>query len=201
MDRDVGRILNLVDELGIAEKTIVFFCSDNGSARGWRGLFDSCGPLREKKGRVYEGGIRTPMVVRWPGKVPEGKTSKAVWYFADFLPTAAELASVRPPGNIDGISVAEAFYSAEPSKKLARKLRNRFLYWEAHGKRDFHQAVHHGDWKAVRLEQGKNLELYNLSKDVGEMNDVAEKYPEVVRKIEQFLKTCRTNSIHWPLDE
>ena len=201
MDRDVGRILDMVDEIGIEQKTIVFFCSDNGSARGWRGLFDSCGPLREKKGRVYEGGIRTPMVVRWPGRIPEGKTSEAVWYFADFLPTAAELAGVRPPENIDGISVAEAFYSAEPSKKLVRKLRNRFLYWEDPGKKSFHQAVRHGDWKAVRLEQGKKLELYNLSKDVGETNDVAEKYPKIVKKIEQFLKTCRTDSIHWPFGE
>ena len=201
MDRDVGSILDLVDELGIEKKTIVFFCSDNGSARGWRGLFDSCGPLREKKGSVYEGGTRTPMIVRWPGRIPEDKTSKAVWYFADFLPTAAELAGIRPPENIDGISVAEAFYSVEPSKKLASKLRNRFLYWEAHGKKNFHQAVRHDDWKAVRLEQGKSLELYNLSKDVGETNDVAEKYPEVVRKIEQFLKTCRTNSVHWPINE
>jgi arylsulfatase A-like enzyme len=201
MDRDVGRILDLVDELGIEEKTIVFFCSDNGSARGWRGLFDSCGPLREKKGSVYEGGIRTPMIVRWPGRIPEGKTSKAVWYFADFLPTAAELAGARPPENIDGISVAEVFYSVEPSKKLARKLRNRFLYWEAHSKKSFYQAARHGDWKAVRPGQGKILELYNLSKDVGETNNIAEKYPEVVKKIEQYLKTCRTDSIHWPLYE
>jgi len=201
MDRDVGRILDLVDELGIEGKTIVFFCSDNGSARGWRGLFDSCGPLRENKGSVYEGGIRTPMVVRWPGKVPEGKTSKAVWYFADFLPTAAELAGVRPPENIDGISVAEVFYSAEPSKKLARKLRNRFLYWEANSKKNFDQAVRHGDWKAVRQGQGKILELYNLNKDVGETNNIAEQYPEVVKKIEQYLKNCRTDSIHWPLYE
>jgi arylsulfatase A-like enzyme len=201
MDRDVGWILDLVDELGIAEKTIIFFCSDNGSARGWRGLFDSCGPLREKKGSVYEGGIRTPMVVRWPGRIPEGKTSKAVWYFADLLPTAVELAGVRPPENIDGISVAEAFYSAEPSKKLAHKLRSRFLYWEAHSKKNFYQAVRHGDWKAVRPGQGKTLELYNLSKDVGETNNIADQYPEVVKKIEQYLKKCRTDSIHWPLDE
>ena len=201
MDRDVGRILDLVDELGIEKRTIVFFCSDNGSARVWRGLFDSCGSLRENKGSVYEGGIRTPMVVRWRGKIPEGNTSKAVWYFADFLPTAAELAGVRPPENIDGISVTEAFYSVEPSKKLARKLRNRFLYWEAHKKKDSRQAVRYGDWKAVRPEQGKTLELYDLSKDVGETNNIAEKYPEVVKKIEQYLKTCRTDSIHWPLDE
>ncbi len=199
MDRDVGRILDLVDELGIEKKTIVFFCSDNGSARGWCGLFDSCGPLRDKKGSVYEGGIRTPMIVHWPGRIPEDKTSKAVWYFADFLPTAAELAGVLPPENIDGISVAEAFYSVEPSKKLASKLRNRFLYWEAHGKKNFHQAVRHGDWKAVYSRQDKTLELYDLSRDVGETKNVAARYPEIVEKIKKYLRTCRTDSIHWPL--
>ncbi len=201
MDRDVGRILDLADELGIGGKTIVFFCSDNGSARGWQGLFDSCGPLREKKGSVYDGGIRTPMVVRWPGNVPASKTSEAVWYFADFLPTAAQLAGVRPPENIDGIGVPEALHAAKPPKKLARKLRDRFLYWEAASKKGFRQAVRHGDWKAVRHGQGKTLELYDLSKDVGETNDVAAQNPEVVKKIEKYLKTCRTDSIHWPLSD
>ncbi|MCP4613946.1 MAG: arylsulfatase [Planctomycetes bacterium] len=201
MDRDVGRILDLVDELGIEEKTIVFFCSDNGSARVWRGLFNSCGPLRENKGSVYEGGIRTPMIVRCPGKVPEGRTSKAVWYFADFLPAAAELAGVRPPENIDGISVVDVFFSVEPSKRLARKLRNRFLYWEAHGKNEFRQAVRHGDWKAVRHGHGKTLELYDLSKDIGETTDKATQYPEIVAKIGKYLDMCRTDSIHWPLPE
>ena len=201
MDRDVGRILDLVDELGIEKKTIVFFCSDNGSARGWQGIFDSCGPLREKKGSVYDGGIRTPMVVRWPGKVPANETSEAVWYFADFLPTAAELAGVRPPENIDGIGVAEAFYAAKPPRRLARKLRNRFLYWEEIGKKGFRQAVRHGDWKAVRPGQGETLELYDMSKDVGETNDVAAQNAGVVERIEKYLKSCRTDSIHWPLPD
>ncbi len=201
MDRDVGRILDLVDELSIGKKTIVFFCSDNGSARGWRGLFDSCGPLREKKGSVYEGGIRTPMVVRWPGKVPAGETSEAVWYFADLLPTAAELAGVRAPANVDGMSVAEAFYAAKPPREMARKLKNRFLYWEEHGKKEFRQAVRHGDWKAVRPGLGKPLELYDLSKDISETTDVAARHPEVVAKIEKYLDTCRTDSVHWPLPE
>jgi len=201
MDRDVGRILDLVDELDIGRKTIVFFCSDNGSARGWRGLFDSCGPLREKKGSVYEGGIRTPMVVRWPGKVPAGATSDAVWYFADFLPTAAQLAGVRPSANVDGMSVVGALYAAKPPSELARRLTNRFLYWEAHGKKEFSQAVRHGDWKAVRPGLGKRLELYDLSRDISETTDVAARYPEVVAKIEKFLETCRTGSVHWPLPE
>ncbi len=139
------------------------------------------------------------MVVRWPGKTPAGETSEAMWYFADFLPTAAELAGVRPPENIDGIGVAEAFYAAKPPKELARKLKNRFLYWEAPSKKSLRQAVRHGDWKAVRPGQGKTLELYDLSKDEDETNDVAAQEQEVVEKIEKYLKTCRTDSIHWPL--
>ncbi|MCD6394241.1 MAG: arylsulfatase [Planctomycetes bacterium] len=201
MDRDVGRILDLVDKLGIAKKTIVFFCSDNGSAKGWQGIFDSCGPLREKKGSVYEGGIRTPMVVRCPGKVPANETSQAVWYFADFLPTAAQLGGIRPPANIDGISVAEVLYAAKPPKELATKLSNRFLYWEDIGKKEFSQAVRYGDYKAVRPPQGKPLELYNLKNDIGETTDIAARHPEVVAKIEKYLETCRTDSIHWPLPD
>jgi arylsulfatase A-like enzyme len=84
------------------------------------------------------------MVVRWPGKVPAGETSDAVWYFADFLPTAAELAGVRPPANIDGMSVAGSFYAAKPPRELMRKLRSRFLYWEEHGKKEFRQPASRG---------------------------------------------------------
>ena len=200
MDRDVGRILDLVDELGIGKKTIVFFCSDNGSAKGWKGIFDSCGPLREKKGSVYEGGIRTPMVVRCPGKVPAGEASKAVWYFPDFLPTAAKLAGVRPPSNIDGINVEKVLYSAKPPREISHKLSDRFLYWEEHGKR-FRQAVRHRDYKAVRPGQGKPLELYDLKKDIGETTDIAAQHPKIVAKIEKYLETCRTDSIHWPLPD
>ena len=199
MDRDVGRILTLVKELGIDQKTIVFFCSDNGSALGWQGLFDSCGPLREKKGSLYDGGIRTPMVVRQPGKVPAGATSSAVWYFADFLPTAAELAGVSSPKNIDGISVAQALYFAKPPEQLARTLQTRFLYWEVPKKRSLRQAVRHGSWKAIRAGQMKPLELYDLRTDVGETKDVAARHPQVIEEIEEYLKTCRTDSIHWPV--
>lgn len=97
--------------------------------------------------------------------------------------------------------MAEAFYAAKPPKRLARKLRNRFLYWEAASKKGLRQAVRHGDWKAVRPGQGKTLELYDPSKDVGETNDVAAQNPEVVEKIEKYLMTCRTDSIHWPLSD
>ena len=96
MDRDVGRIMALLKELGLDERTIVFFCSDNGAARRWEGIFDSSGTLRGKKGALFEGGLRTPMIARWPGHIQAGATSRAPWYFADFLPTAAALGGAEP---------------------------------------------------------------------------------------------------------
>lgn len=199
MDRDVGRILDLLDELGVGENTIVFFCSDNGSARSWSGIFDSCGPLRAKKGSLYDGGIRTPMIVRWPGQVPADATSTAVWYFADFLPTAAELAGISPPAGIDGISVAEAICTTTLSTEFAESLRERFLYWEVPRKNGLRQAVRRGDWKAVRSGRQQPLELYDLSHDMGEETDVAARYPAVVAQIEEYLASCRTDSAHWPV--
>jgi len=199
MDRDVGRILDLLAELQIDEKTIVFFCSDNGSARGWPGIFDSCGPLRAKKGSLYDGGIRTPMIVRWPGKVPADETSSAVWYFADFLPTAAALAGVDAPGNVDGISIAEALFSKSPPGNLHQRLRERFLYWEVPRKGTLRQAVRHGNWKAVRSARNRPLELYDLSNDKGETMNVADLHPDLVETIDEYLSDCRTNSPHWPV--
>ena len=105
MDADVGRILDLVKELDIDERTLIFFCSDNGAANRYEGLFDSSGILRGRKRDVYEGGIRTLMIARWPGKVPAGKTDATPWYFADFLPTTAAIADVKPRSNVDGTNM------------------------------------------------------------------------------------------------
>jgi len=192
MDRDVGSIIALLKELDIDEQTIIFFCSDNGAARRWEGLFDSSGPLRGTKGTVYEGGLRTPMVVRWPGKIPGNAVSEAAWYFADFLPTVAELIGVKPPSNIDGVSVLPSIRGKE------QDLSSRFMYWEFFGG-GFRQAVRIGDWKAIREGLDKPIELYNLTTDLGEENNVADQNPDVVGKIEEYLKTARTESEHWPI--
>jgi arylsulfatase A-like enzyme len=193
MDRYVGRIMALLKELDIDDNTIVFFCSDNGAANRRDGLFDSVGPFRERKGSVYEGGIRVPMIVRWPGKVPEGTTSHAPWYFADILPTFARLAGTGPPQGIDGISVLPTILGGEQPE-----LGERFLYWESPSRGSLHQAVRWGEWKAVRFGLDSQLELYDLADDVGEQNDVAQHNPEVVKKIAGFLKTARFDSPHWP---
>ena len=192
LDGDVGRIIALLKQLGLDEKTLVFFCSDNGAARRWEGVFDSSGPLRGHKGDLYEGGLRTPMIVRWPGKVPAGKTSDAPWYFADVLPTMAEVAGATTPANIDGISILPTL--------LGKKQRtdDRYLYWEFPAGK-FQQAVRRRNLKAVRTAPGKPLELYDLAEDIGEKRDIAAGNPEIVAQIEQYLRTARTESANWPV--
>jgi arylsulfatase A-like enzyme len=193
MDRDIGRILTLLKDRGIDRKTLVFFCSDNGAARRWEGIFDSSGPLRGRKRDMYEGGIRTPMIVRWPGKVPAGRTSEAVWYFADILPTFADLVAVAAPDDTDGIGVWCLLLGKE------QRSDDRFLYWEFF-ERGFQQAVRWRSYKAVRLGPGKPLELYNLKNDVGETHNIAAGHPDVVQKIEGYLRTARTDSPYWPVE-
>jgi arylsulfatase A-like enzyme len=194
MDRDVGRLMALLKKLGVDDNTLVFFTSDNGPHREGGvdpDFFDSNGPLRGIKRDLYEGGIRVPMIARWPARIKAGAESDQVWAHWDVLPTLAEVAGVKPPVNIDGISMLNAL--------LGRRRRNHeFLYWEFH-EGGFSQAVRTGDWKAVRRSPDSPLELYDLKNDLGEQNDVAAKHPEVVKKIEDYLKTARTESELWPI--
>jgi len=195
MDSDVGRIMRLLRELGIDDDTIVFFCSDNGAEgkpADWAGLFDSWGPFRGRKGTLYEGGLRVPMIVRWPGKVPAGKVSDAVWYFADVLPTFGELGGAQVPSEIDGVSVLGALLG------IKQDLDGRFLYWELPKDRLL-QAVRWGKYKAVRKGQDGPIELYDLAEDAGETNNIAVTHPEIVRRIEDFLSTAHTDSPNWPV--
>jgi arylsulfatase A-like enzyme len=197
VDRHVGELLGLLKELGIDERTVVFFCSDNGAAFRFEGVLDSSGPLRGRKRDMYEGGIRVPMIVRWPGKIRAGQVSEHVWYFADVMPTLAELAGAGKyvPGGIDGISVVPTLLGrAEEQKK------HEYLYWEWHlydwSKREnvpngLMQAVRMGKWKAVRHRSDEAFELYDLEKDVGEENNLAGQHSGVMRKIEAYIKRTR----------
>jgi arylsulfatase A-like enzyme len=193
LDRDVGRLMALLKKLGIDDNTLVFFTSDNGPHREGGAdpdFFDSNGPLRGIKRDLYEGGIRVPMIARWPKRIKAGAKSDQVWAHWDLLPTLAEIAGVKPPAGIDGISMLNAL--------LGRRQRNHeFLYWEFH-ERGFSQAARMGEWKAVRKSPDSPQELYDLKNDLGEQNDVAAKHPEVVKKIEEYLKTARTESELWP---
>jgi len=200
MDRDVGRLLSKLKELGIDGNTLVMFSSDNGPHKEGGvdpGFFNSSGPLRGIKRDLYEGGIRVPLIARWPGKIRPGGVSDHVSAFWDFLPTCAELAGLTPPENIDGISMVPTLLGRPEKQK-----KHEFLYWEFH-ERGGKQAVRMGDFKAVRLNVRKNpegpLELYNLKDDVGEKHDIAAQYPDVIAKIEAYLKTARTDSPTWPI--
>ncbi len=197
LDRDVGRIMKLLTDLGLDDNTIVFFTSDNGAAAAnWTDYFESSGPLRGAKKTFYEGGIRVPMIVRRPGRIAAGSTSDLPWAFHDFLPTALELAGGEPPTNVDGISIAPTLLDSGVQAK------HEYLYWElpryvsATGEfRDETppQALRMGKWKAVRPEPDGELELYNLETDLGETHDISGDNPEVLAQVTELLKAARTS--------
>jgi arylsulfatase A len=193
MDRDVGRLVDLIRTRGLDNRTLVMFISDNGPHQEGGGdpaFFRSSGGLRGIKRDLYEGGIRVPMIARWPGVVPAGRTSDHVWAHWDMLPTLADIAGARAPAGLDGLSMAQALRGGSQAT-------HPFLYWEFH-ERGFQQAVRNGRWKAVRLKPGTPLELYDLVADPGEARNVASAHPDIVGHIETFLKTARTESDRWP---
>ena len=201
MDRDVGRIMALLNERNLDDNTIVFFASDNGPIypQNQTDYFHSAGPLRGRKQQMYEGGIRIPMIARWPGRVAAGTVNDLPWYFADFLPTAAELAHVKPQAGLDGLSVVPTLLGTKVAGH--EQARHEFMYWElpkydgktgTFPKEDPMQAVRMGEWKAVRPKPNAPLELYNLKQDVGESRNVAAENSKVMERIETYLKTART---------
>ena len=197
MDADVGRLMAKLRELGIDEKTVVFFTSDNGPHKEGGvdpTFFRSSGPLQGTKRSLHDGGIRDPMLVRWPSKIAPGRVSDLPWAFWDVLPTLAELAGAETkiPIGIDGISVVPTLLNQGVQQ------RHEFLYWEFH-EGPSQQAVRMGDWKAIRKRPGARLELYDLRHDIAERTDVAGQRPEVVSRIEAYLKSARTESEHWPI--
>ncbi|MCH7224778.1 arylsulfatase [Haloferula sp. A504] len=191
LDRDVGRLLDLLDELKLSERTVVFFCSDNGAARRWEGRFDSSGELRGRKRDLTEGGLRSPMIVRWPGTVPAATVSTAPWWAADILPTCATLADVDSPAGLDGASVVPLLTCG------GNALGERSFYWEFH-ERGFQQAARIGDWKAIVHGPGKPLELYHLAEDPGETKNLAATHPAEGGRLRDFIEGARTESKAWP---
>jgi arylsulfatase A-like enzyme len=190
--------METLKRLGIDDKTLVLFTSDNGPHREGGAnpeFFDSNGPLRGNKRDLYEGGIRVPLIARWPGKIKPASVSHHVSAFWDFLPTFADLAGVEYFPPVDGISMAPMLLG-----KPDQQRQHEFLYWEFH-ERGSKQAVRMGDWKAIRFGAGGKLELYDLKKDIGEKHDVAQHHPDVVTKIEDYLKTARTESQFWSISE
>lgn len=194
LDRDVGALVAQLKNLQIDHNTAIFFTSDNGPHKEGGvdpAFFQSSGPLRGIKRDFYEGGIRVPMIVRWPGKIQPSQVSDQIWTMWDFLPTAAEMAGLKPPTNIDGISMLPTL--------LGQKQTNQhdFLYWEFHEK-GFHQAARTGPWKAIRRGLEQPLEIYNLQDDIGETNNVANLQSDVAGKFLEYFKSARTESEYWP---
>jgi arylsulfatase A-like enzyme len=194
MDRDIGRLAELVRARGIDRNTLMMFVSDNGPHQEGGGdpaFFRSSGPLRGMKRDLYEGGIRVPMIATWPGTIPSGRVSNHPWAHWDMLPTLGDIAAAKVPSGIDGLSMARALRGESQRP-------HDFLYWEFH-ERGFQQAVRMGQWKAVRLKRDAPLEVYNLASDPGEQRDVATANPKIVAQIEEYLKTARTESVRWPI--
>jgi arylsulfatase A-like enzyme len=201
MDRDVGRILATLKELGLDEDTLVVFASDNGPTNAGGSdprFFHSAGASRGLKGSVFEGGIRAPLVARWPGHVAAGATSDFAGAFWDVMPTFAEPAGASIPNGLqlDGVSLMPTLLG-RPGQRV-----HDHLYWESPAGQGA-QAVRTGDWKAVRLKvkQDPNaaIQLFDLKTDPAESHDVAASHPDVVGKVRKIMREGRTESPIFPL--
>jgi len=192
MDRDVGRLMALLKEQRIDDKTLVLFASDNGAAYRDE-VFAHSGALRGNKRDMYEGGIRTPAIARWPGHVAAGVVNQQVWCFYDVFPTLAELVGAPAPARTDGISIL-------PALLKNTTIEHPPLYWEFH-ERGFDQAARIGNWKGVKLGKDGPIELYDLTVDPSEKTDVAKSHPDVAAKVAEFLKSARTDTPDWPIKE
>ena len=205
LDKDVGRLLDRLDELGIASETVTFFTSDNGPHEegNYRPeYFNSAGPFRGYKQLPYEGGIRVPLVAHWPGSIAAGGVSGHVSAAWDFMPTFAEIANVAPPEKGDGLSMLPTLLGTGEQSE------HKYLYWHLHqlvgryyvmndGRRDIDfersgywiddKVVRWGDWKAIYDVYRQTYELYNLATDPGEENDVAGDNPDVIRKVGEII--------------
>jgi len=197
MDSHVGRILDKLKELGIEQDTLVVFTSDNGPFDGSihdTNFFRSAGPFRGVKRDLYEGGIRVPLIARWPGVIHGGSVNESVASGIDLFPTCAELAGAKMPSNIDGISLAPILRGEKTAKV------HEFLYWDyGHGREEFLQAVRMGDWKAVRNTTKGAVELYNLAQDIGEQHDVAGQNPKIVKKLVGYMDHAYEPSSAYPV--
>jgi uncharacterized sulfatase len=196
MDADVGRLLKLLSEMSIDEQTVVLFTSDNGPHKEGghdHEYFDSNGPLKGYKRSLHDGGIRVPMIARWPGKIAAGSTTDHPSAFWDFLPTACELAGADVPADIDGISYLPTLLGKQDQR------RHEYLYWSSlEGETSV--GVRYGNWKLVKYRPRKkrgeatpaaqqpDWRLYDLATDVGEEHDLAAEHATEVNKILQLLK-------------
>ena len=194
LDQQVGDIMDKIEALGLAQNTLIIFSSDNGphlEGGADPDYFDSNGPLRGYKRDLYEGGIRVPMIAAWQGTIQPGTTSDHISAFWDFYPTICEVAGIKNTPALDGISYLNALKNGNQAKQ------HNYLYWEFHEKGG-RIAIRKGNWKAVKYDVKKHpkapFELYDLSSDIGEMNNVASEHPTILKNMEELLQSSRTES-------
>jgi arylsulfatase A-like enzyme len=196
LDSHVGRLLDALQQRGLAQNTLVIFTSDNGphnESKHDLSRFNPTGPLTGIKRSLTDGGIRVPCLAWWPGKVAPGTVSSHVGYFGDWMATAAELAGAQTPANVDSLSFAPTLLGRAAAQK-----RHEFLYWEFH-EGGFQQAtLYQGRWKGIRAGGPDTpIVLYDLQNDIAEKTDVAAQNPGISEKISEHLKTARTELSEW----
>ncbi|GJM64367.1 arylsulfatase [Persicobacter diffluens] len=185
LDGQVGTLTQKLEQLGIADNTIIIFTSDNGPLATTH--IDSNGPLKGGKRDMYEGGLRIPLIVKWPGKIKEGIQSNHASAFWDFLPTLCEIAGVQDYQPNDGISFL-------PTLLGKKQPVHDYLYWEFHWWNPSRKAVRIGDWKAVWNHPEEDVELYDLSQDIGEANNVAQQHQDIVAKAQKIMEEASVES-------
>jgi arylsulfatase A-like enzyme len=204
LDSQVGQLLAHLKELGLDRKTLVLFSSDNGPHRegGNRPeFFEASGPVRGTKRDLTDGGIRVPLLARWPGKIKAGVVSPQVGYFGDMMATFGELAGVQLPAGLDSVSLIPTLLDRGTQKQ------HEYLYWEFHeapglpGGKGFSQAVLlEGRWKGIRMyRRSAPMVLYDLSNDVAEQKDLAGSRPDLVARISWIMQRARSDSSQWPI--
>ena len=187
VDRQVGELMQVLKELGISDRTAVFFMSDNGASNRFEGELDSSGPLRGAKRSMHDGGIRSPLIAHWPRKIAAGAVSHQVTYTPDMMPTLAELAGAEEfvPLDVDGLSIAPTLLGNGDEQG-----QHDFLYWEW-DQRGHDRALRHGKWKLVSSEPGV-WQVFDLETDISESNDVAPEHPDLIARAEEWIKANRT---------
>lgn len=200
LDNYVGDVVRKLKELNIDKNTLIVFASDNGphiEGGNDPAFFNSNAGLRGTKRDLYEGGIRTPFIANWPGTISPGSKSKHIGAFWDLLPTFAELAGIKTPDDIDGISIVPTLLRKSNQKQ------HEFLYWEFH-ENGGRQAVRFGNWKGVKYtaaeKQDSPIQLYNLLNDRGEKNDLSGHHPDIVKKIDEIMKREHVENADFPFN-
>ncbi len=203
LDRQVGRLLDKLDELGLAENTVVVFTSDNGPAPVWNpGTANSAagrtGPFRGIKASLYEGGVRMPFIVRWPGRTPKDRVdNESVVSGTDLLPTFCSIAGVEPPPDLDGQDMSDVFRGTPVEREEPLFWDYRFGSWGRHIQFSLRYAMRKGNWKLMMNADGSKRELFDLSRDLSETANCAEYEPETVETMSRELMAWACTLPSW----